>query len=137
MHPMARSFAGMLLLASFCAGCADNINVSSTILTNGTSLQAGKRVPVTHFTTQDYAVQLTDFDWPDAARDGGLHNVRFNWYKDDHLVSSTHRDYLRFTSTPYTLYTKRAVATLGAGHFRVDTVVDGRTVASNVFDVSA
>ena len=120
-----------------CVGCAGKIDVSGTTLISGASLQAGKRVEMAHFTRQDYVVQLVDFSWSSVQQDGGTHRVTWNWYKSDVLVSKTPSRYLTFSTSPYTLHTARAAATLGAGSFKVETVVDDQVVATSYFDIGA
>lgn len=121
----------MLALSS---GYADDIKVASVVLTSGVDAQAGKRVQSSHFTQRDYILQYTDLTWSDAGQDGGVHHVRFSWYKGDQLVSSAPHQMLHLTSTHYT---KRAAGALGSVHFCVETIVDGQVVSSSKFDVSS
>jgi hypothetical protein len=106
-----------------------------SVLTSGTYLSEGKRVPVQTFTLQDYVVSLVDFQWDDAQKNGGIHDVNWRWYHDGRLVSSSGKS-VSFTSTPFTLRTRRAAATLGIGHFKVETVVDGNLAGSSEFDIT-
>lgn len=119
-----------------CAGCAGKIDVSGAILTSGASLQAGKRVEVSHFTSQDFVTQLVDFSWSNVEQSGGTHRVTWKWYKNDVLVSETPSRYLTFSTSPFTLHTTRAAATLGNGNFSVETLVDSKVVATSHFDIA-
>ncbi len=134
------------IATGLCAGCAnvsaDTIKVSGAVLTSGASLAQGRRVPVQQFSHDDYVWMLTDFTWADTSRDGGRHKLIFNWYRNGQLVS--HTDYDRehprpflFAHTPTTLETHRPAATLGVGHFKVETVVDDAIMASREFDITS
>lgn len=109
--------------------------LSQAMTTSGHHLSAGKRVPVQTFSQQDFVVQLADFKWATVGESGGKHQVEWRWYHEGELVSKTAKELL-FNSTPYTIWTKRAASTLGAGHFRVDALIDGAVVAANDFDIT-
>ena len=109
--------------------------VTSNVLTSGANLSSGKRIPAQTFSSQDFVVFLVDFQWDPVGQSGGSHDVEWRWYQNDKLLSNLRRPVM-FTSTPYTLRTQRAAATLGIGHFRVETVVDGNIAASSEFDIA-
>ena len=115
-------------------GCATTPLVTSSVLTSGASLSSGKRTPVQTFSSQDFVVFLVDFQWTPVGESGGSHDVEWRWYQNDKLLSKS-RGVLVFTSTPYTLRTQRAAATLGIGRFKVETVVDGNIAASSEFNI--
>ena len=110
--------------------------VVASMMTNGESLSKGKRISVQSFTSQDFVVNLIDFKWEAVTENGGSHLVEWRWYQNDKLLSRSAKT-LVFTSTPYTTWTRRAASTLGVGHFRVETLVDGVIAASNDFDIAA
>jgi len=127
------------LVALACAACAssERISASGVLLTSGASLQGGRRSPVHSFGQEDFVWQLVDFKWADLDAVGGTHRVTWNWYQGDRLVSKTPQKYVQFTHSPFTLETHRAAATLGTGHFHVETVVDGELMATSQFDIHA
>jgi hypothetical protein len=107
------------------------------VLTSGANLHAGKRTPVHSFGHDDYVWQLVDFSWGNLDKLGGTHLCSFNWYRDGVLVSRTPEKYCQFGHSPWTLETHRAAATLGTGHFKVETVVDGALMASSDFEITS
>jgi hypothetical protein len=124
------------IAATLCSGCTNSkIDVVGATLTSGAIMSQGKRTPVAQFTRDDYIVMLVDFTWPNAAEDGGTHKCDWQWYRDGQLISKSATKMIRFVSTPVTLRTDRAVATLGTGHFRVETIVDDQIVAHSEFDI--
>jgi hypothetical protein len=123
----------------FVAGCAqdqDRVRVTSMALTSGSVRATGKRTPVHTFSHDDYIWQLIDFSWDRLDRNGGMHVCTFNWYREGVLISKTPDKPCPFGHSPWTLETHRAAATLGAGHFTVETVVDGQTMATSSFEIS-
>lgn len=110
-------------------------HLARSLTTSGASLQAGKRVPQQRFGQHDFVVQLSDFDWEAVGESAGEHRVEWRWYQGDKLVSQTDKK-LNFNSTPYTLWTRRAAATLGSGHFKVEAVIDGEVAAVSEFDIA-
>jgi hypothetical protein len=128
-----------LALAAVVVGCAqtDPIRATSMVLTSGAMRTSGKRTPVHSFGHDDYIWQLVDFSWGNLDNTGGMHRCSFYWYRDSTLVSETPEKYCYFGHSPWTLETHRAAATLGTGHFRVETVVDGQIMVSSVFDITS
>jgi hypothetical protein len=128
----------VVVAAMPCVGCVDHgLTASSAVLTSGASLAAGKRTEVSHFGRDDFVFQLVDVTWPDVSDYGGIHEVVWNWYKGGKLASTSHDDHMRFASSPFTLRTSRAAATLGTGQFSVETLVDGNVMARNRFDIAS
>ncbi len=134
MKRALRLVAGMTA-GVWVAGCTPPLQYSAARLTSGASLSQGKRLPVQRFDLNDRIIMLVDVSWPDPTADGGLHQCEWRWYREGRLVSQTPARTLRFLRTPVTLHTSRPAATLGAGHFTVDTLVDGAVVATSRFDV--
>jgi hypothetical protein len=130
----------LILSVIISTGCAtthtaNTPQVVGSMMTNGESLSKGKRISVQSFTSQDFVVYLVDFQWEPVTENGGSHLVEWRWYQNDKLLSRSAKT-LVFTSTPYTTRTQRAASTLGVGHFRVETLVDGVIAASNDFDIA-
>jgi hypothetical protein len=111
-------------------------NVAHVMTTNGASIASGKRVAVQSFTQQDIVWQLVDFNWEPVGESAGNHTVEWRWYRDDVLVSDSTKK-IDFRSTPYTVWTKRAAMSIGAGHMKIETIVDGTIVATSEVDVAA
>ena len=129
-----RQVAGLAILLS-AAGCAPSLHYGDPRLTSGASLSQGRRLPVQRFDLNDRVVMLVDVSWPDPVADGGVHGCQWRWYHDGRLVSQTPTRELRFARTPVTLHTSRPAATLGIGHFTVETLVDDAVVATSRFDI--
>ena len=110
--------------------------VTANVLTSGENFANNRRVPMRVFTTQETIFQIVDYQWNDLSKEGGTHEVQWRWYHDDKLVGRFHRS-MRFEFTPYTIYTSRWTSTLGVGHGKVETVVDGLVDATDEFDVVA
>ena len=111
-------------------------NVAHVMTTNGASVAAGKRIAVQNFSQQDVVWQLVDFNWEPVGESAGNHVVEWRWYRDETLVSDTTKK-LEFRNTPYTVWTKRAALAIGAGHMKIETIVDGTVVATSEVDVAA
>lgn len=127
------------LLACFAiVGCASQpVQVSSVnkILTSAESLKYGKKSPADNFKLQDEIVFYVYVKWEDPAQKYGRHPVVWNWYLDGKLVSRGSKD-VNFDKTPKELWTHRSASALGLGHFRVETLVDGKEVGSTEFDIT-
>jgi hypothetical protein len=126
--------AASLFCLSAAASAVDMPHVINIMTTNGASMATGKRLPVQSFAQSDFVVQLTDFAWDNPEDNGGAHMVEWRWYRDGQLISKTAKK-LDFNSTPYTIWTRRAASTLGAGHIRIEAVVDGSVVAESDVEI--
>ena len=116
--------------------CGPAMTVSSPTLTSATALDQGKRIQTSTFTLQDRVIMLVDFTWSDPTTDGGLHDCAWKWFHGATLVSETPTRRIDFRTTPWTLRTRRAAATLGTGDFTVETIVDGAVVATSHFTIT-
>lgn len=123
-----------LFFLSVSASAVETPRVINVMTTSGASMAAGKRMPAQSFAQQDFVVQFTDFAWDNADDNGGPHMVEWRWYRDGQLISKTAKK-LDFNSTPYTIWTRRAASTLGAGHIRIEAVVDGSVVAESDVEI--
>ena len=133
-----KALAGIGLVAAVtCSGCSPTLTVSAPTLMSGVDAARGKRGAVARFDLNDRIIQIVDFTWSDPQQDGGLHECEWKWYRAGKLVSDTPERELRFRKTPYTLYTARPAAPLGAGQYTVDTIVDGKVVATSAFSIVA
>lgn len=124
-----------LSLALLCAGCGPTLDVAPPTLVSGTAMSEGKRIPAASFHLDDRVVMLVDVSWADPTIDAGIHDCEWRWYRDGRLVSDTHPMRLYFRSTPYTLRTARAAATLGLGQYTVQTLIDDKVVATSPFSI--
>jgi hypothetical protein len=131
----------LLALCSACtatapaAGGSSAPQVRSTVLGSGAGVQACRNGAAHTFGQQDFIVFCVEFGWPSSER-GGSHAIEWRWYQDRRLVSKLQKQ-VTFASNPYTLWTRRAAATLGSGHFRVEALVDGALASSASFDIAA
>ena len=140
--PFPRNHLAALVAAtSLLTGCAgEQLTVSNYMVTSEAEMAKGKRTPVSQFGLDDYIVQLTDITWQNTEQDGGRHEVNWEWYNGDKLVSKSgsgigHTYPMLFRSSPWTLKTERAASTIGAGPGKVETIVDGKVIATSEFDV--
>jgi hypothetical protein len=124
-----------ILVSALPAEADEPLHLTHTMMTSGANLSLGKRVPLQAFSQQDFVVQLADFAWDPVEMSGGKHDVVWRWYQDDRLLSQTAKS-LDFNSTPNTLWTKRAASTLGSGHFRIETIIDGMVITTSEFDIA-
>ncbi len=109
--------------------------VQSSILTSGASLALGQRIPVQTFKSDDYIISSVIMRWAPATASAGRHLLEHRWLQNGTLVSE-HKRMLSFNTTPINLYSRRAAAALGEGHFEVQTLVDGAVVGDEQFDIS-
>ncbi len=124
------------VLAGLCSACGPTIAVSDPTLVSGVDRARGKRIASDTFRLDDRIIQFVDFTWPDPRQDGGIHECEWKWYRAGTLVSDTPEKRLDFRSTPFTLVTARAAASLGVGRYTVDTLVDGKVVATSAFSIT-
>ena len=126
-----------LLAAGLCSACSPAMTVSSPTLMSGAEISAGRRGVADRFHLNDRIIQIVDFTWADPQQDGGIHVCEWRWYRDGTLVSDTPERRLDFVRTPFTIHTARPAAPLGIGHYTVDTLVDGKVVATSAFTITA
>jgi hypothetical protein len=118
-------------------GCANQqISVVNSTVTTMQNAELDKLTPQTTFASDDIIRVIVYFTWPDVEARGGLHTAEWNWYRGDQLVSHSH-NMVRFMHAPADLWTNRPAAALGAGNYRVETVLDGKVVCTNVFTIKA
>ena len=127
---------GLLAFLSIngCVGRPLQISSVNKILTNGESLKNGKKVPTDKFGLQDEIIFYVYVKWDDPLQSYGKHNVVWNWYSNGKLISNGKKD-VNFDKTPKELWTHRSASALGSGHFRVETLVDGKEVGATEFDI--
>ena len=109
--------------------------VSGSLVTSGASLALGQRIPVQSFTTQDFVISIVDVQWTPATMQAGQHTIGHRWLRDGVVVSEG-RSLRWFNRTPLQLTSRRAAAALGAGHFTVQTLLDGNVVATSDLDIA-
>lgn len=125
------------VLVAGLAGCATTgttPRVTGTVLTKTADLITAKRVPTSVFSTEDTVVCYVYFQWDDATKEAGYHELEWTWYQDDKLVSQGKKR-LNFKRTPFTTWTFRSAGALGVGHFTVTTAVDGTAVSTSSFEI--
>lgn len=110
--------------------------VVGSLVTSGVSLAQGKRVAVQSFSQQDFIVSLVDFQSARLAESGGNHLVEWRWYLGDKLVSHSKKG-LSIAATPSTVRSMRAASALGAGRFKVETLIDGILASSTNFEIDS
>ena len=136
LETRARWLLGCVLMAML-AGCATSgttPRVTNTVLTKTADLVTARRVPTSVFSLEDSVVCYVYFQWDDATKEAGSHEVAWRWYQDDKLVSQSKKR-LHFKRTPFTTWTARAAGAFGPGQFSVSTVVDGAVVSTSHFEI--
>ncbi|MBL6729255.1 MAG: hypothetical protein ISP79_06625 [Methylophilaceae bacterium] len=139
------SLARYLLLLSACglavlAGCVHEpstekvLRVTDSVLTSGDNIAHGDKSPVQTFSTSDLVVAQVVFEWDAVKKSAGQHSVEWNWYQGNDIVSRSEKS-VEFKTTPFTLTSSRQASSLGTGHFRVETVVDGVIESTSEFDI--
>lgn len=141
---MKSKFLAWLLLwlagAAALAGCVHepytdkDLRVTESVLTSGDDVTHGDKSPVQTFSTSDLVVSQVVFEWDAVKKSAGQHNVQWNWYQGNDIVSRSEKS-VEFKTTPFTLTSSRQASSLGTGHFRVETVVDGIIDATSEFDI--
>lgn len=129
-----KTMAIAILAASCAAQLSKAPHATNATVTTELNRKLSKRIPQQSFSMQDSVVSMVDFQWADVEHSAGEHVVEWRWYKAGALVSKSERR-LTFKTTPYTTSTTRAAASLGPGHFRVDTLLDGAVASSSEFDI--
>jgi hypothetical protein len=154
-----------LAILPFCSGClvvsthkvnvSGNVNVSggvpvvvransqptqavhpvSCCLTSAENYLKGKRIPVATFTSQDFIRLYVTVGWDDPSKGAGVHDIVYNWYKGDKLVSTFNRQ-AELVRTPADLHSTRAASDLGTGHFKAEILVDKMVMGSQAFDIA-
>ncbi|MBS0380710.1 MAG: hypothetical protein JSS29_19690 [Proteobacteria bacterium] len=130
------AFAAALLTVTGCATTSGSTEprVVSTTATTGFNQKLQKRVPMTTFGLEDTVACMVDFAWEDVTHPSGEHQLEWRWYRDGSLVSQSQKE-LYFKTSPYSTWTDRAATSVGPGHFRVETLLDGVTAATCEFQI--
>ncbi|HEY1660928.1 MAG TPA: hypothetical protein VGI03_00780 [Verrucomicrobiae bacterium] len=130
---------GLLSIAICLAGCASHpvsqLHVVSNYFTTGENVVKGVRTPATAFTSKDVVVYVVDLQWDNANEGFGGHNITFNWYNGTKLVSTFHHG-VSFDESPVELPNLKPASSLGAGHFKVELLIDKTLIASKEFDIN-
>lgn len=125
----------ILLLLASCATTGSTMpHAFNALLTTEYDQKLSKRIPVKDFSLEDTVVSNVYFQWADVSSSSGEHRVEWRWYKEGILVSQSEKR-LKFNTSPYTTWTTRAASSLGVGHYKVDTILDGQVASSSEFDI--
>lgn len=111
-----------------------SVHAASCCLTSGEYFTKGKRVPVAKFSTQDVIRFYASVQWDDPTKGAGIHDINYNWYSGNKLVSTFSRR-CEFVRSPTDLHTTRTASDLGIGHFKVEILVDDNVIGSKEFDI--
>lgn len=138
--PTAWQSACVIACMAVLGGCATPttrgpvLHVVNSVLTTGHNYKMDKRIPVHSFSTEDVVMWLVEFAWDEVGAGGGTHKVAWVWSKDGNVVSKSEST-STFKYNPNETWTRRSAAALGAGHFRVATLIDGVTMSASEFDI--
>ena len=110
-------------------------HVSGNLVTSGASLSMGQRIAVQNFKLEDFVISIVDVQWTPPTQRAGQHTVEYRWMRDGTIVSDL-KKLMWFNRTPTELTTRRAAGALGAGHYTVETLMDGAIAATGEFDVA-
>jgi hypothetical protein len=137
MKSLRHSFGVFLLLALSIGfqGCVTGIRASNSGVTTLNNYLAGNLAPMTAFSTTDVIRFYVSVTWADVTQDAGWQDVVWNWYKDGQLVGHRENQHAYFKGAPNTRFATQPAAALGAGHFRAECLIDGRSIASAEFDI--
>jgi hypothetical protein len=111
------------------------LRVATCCLTSGEYVRQGKLVPVAAFTSQDRVRLYVAVRWDDPTKGAGIHDINYNWYSGNKLISTFYRR-ADFVRSPAELHTTRTASDLGVGHFKAEIVIDKKVVGSKEFDIS-
>jgi hypothetical protein len=126
---------GVPVLARPYSQATQQLHSVSCCLTSAENYLKGKRIPVSAYTPQDVVRLYVSVRWDDPTKDAGVHDINYNWYLGDKLVSTYYRRAL-FVRSPAELHTTRAASDLGSGHFKVEILIDKNVVGSKEFDIA-
>jgi hypothetical protein len=115
------------------SGCV-TVRPSGSVLTSQSNYLRGKRVPVDVFSSEDVIRYYVSVTWDDVTKEAGNQKVTWNWYKDGQLVS-TNEKYFYVKKAPFEIFTTRPASALGLGHFKVETLVGNKLMASTEFEI--
>ena len=121
-----------ITLALF-SGCVE-IRPAGSVLTSQSTYLRGKRTPVAVFSSDEIIRYYVDVTWDDVKKEAGNQKVTWNWYKEDKLVS-TNEKYFYVKKAPFEIFTTRPASALGVGHFKVETLIADKVMASTEFDI--
>ncbi len=131
------SISLLLTVFALIGGCASTpLRTVNSFVTNREALAYGKRTPMTTFTQEDTIRVFVDLQWDDPTKEAGYHNVKWNWYSGDQLISTGGRGF-EFKHTPYELWGEKPASALGLGHFKVDVLIDNHLMATQEFTIAA
>ena len=120
----------------FCFGIGgESVYPVRSFATTQASFRLGERVPAVRFGPDDTVMALLILNWPNPSSAAGSHRIEWNWYRDSTFIGRTRACHMRFNVSPFTLWTWRTARVLGGGHFRVDTLIDGKLSGTTQFDV--
>jgi len=125
---------GVSVVLSFSA-CSTPIHPVGSVLTTKQSFLMGKRIPTKVFSLEDVIRYYVDFTWDDVTGPAGDHQIIWNWYKADVLVSTGTKERVYFKRAPHGIFTMRPASALGVGKFRIDVLVDGKVMSSVDFEI--
>ena len=86
------------------------------------------------FSSEDVIRYYVSVTWDDVTKEAGNQKVTWNWYKDGQLVS-TNEKYFYVKKAPFEIFTTRPDSALGLGHFKVETLVGNKLMASTEFEI--
>jgi hypothetical protein len=139
---MIEKIAGLIFLAATVAlqGCAtklgvDQIQVTSSYVTNGGTGPRFESTPMTSIRQKDTHYVVTHVHWEPVTESAGVHTVTLNWYSEDKKLVATRAMDLKFDKTPYRFWYRFPAGSLAVGKYRVDTFIDAKLANSQQFEI--
>jgi|HubBroStandDraft_5_1064220.scaffolds.fasta_scaffold446805_1 hypothetical protein len=125
----------LLALSLVFQGCVTGIRAANSGVTTESNFIEGNLTPMTTFAVSDVIRFYVSITWADVTQDAGWQDIVWNWYKDGQLVGHRENLHAYFRGAPNTRFATQPASALGTGHFRVECLVDGKSIASSEFDI--
>jgi TonB family protein len=129
------SWTGLLLLSACSSVPVDQLTVGTNMITAGGATNKWEEIPMTAVELKSPVYMVTYIQWPDVTSSAGRHDVHWTWFRDGRPVHTFDAKGIELKSSPFRLWCRVQAAGLGVGHIHVDMAIDGRSVATNDFDV--
>ena len=107
----------------------------SSLVTTGAESISFKREPMTSFSMADTIWYFTTVRWEPIDKPAGRRKLTWRWYIGDRLISEIKQTVV-FKPTPFELRATMLGTAIGAGHAKVEVLIDGVSFDSQEFEVT-
>lgn len=108
----------------------------SALVTTGADSLSFKRQAMSSFSEADRIFHFLTVRWEPIDKGAGRHEIIWRWYIDGKLISEIKQKH-NFHTTPFELQATQLGTAMGAGHGRIDVLIDGQLFDSKEFNVVA